>query len=152
MNVGLDNRSIHSTVAARGGTERSVFTMDFWSFFWLLVWSFFFVAYLMMLFQIFGDLFRDESLGGVAKAIWVIVLIFFPLISALVYVIVRGRGMAERTMKRTSEQMAAQEDYIRTVAAPKSSSIEELTQAKALLDAGAISPEEFAQIKSRALA
>jgi signal transduction histidine kinase len=154
MSLGLDNRSIHMNAAARRGTERVVITMDFWSFFWLLVWSFFFVAYLMMLFQIFGDLFRDESLGGVAKALWVIVLIFFPLIAALVYVIVRGRGMAERQMKRNSEAMAAQDEYIRSVAAAPSgtSSVEELTKAKALLDAGAITPEEFAQIKSRALA
>jgi hypothetical protein len=151
MNVGLVSTSIHTDAAAPGGTERAVITMDFWSFFWLLVWSFFFVAYLMMLFQIFGDLFRDESLGGVAKALWIVVLILFPLISALVYVIVRGRGMAERAMKRNAEQMAAQEDYIRTVATPRTSSVEELTQAKSLLDSGAITPEEFAQIKTRAL-
>ena len=72
--------------------------MDFWSFFWLLVWSFFFVAYLMMLFQIFGDLFRDKELGGFAKVLWVVVLFVVPLLSALVYIIVRGRGMAERAM------------------------------------------------------
>src|SRR3954467_5136013 len=117
--------------------------MDFWSFFWLLVWSFFFVAYLMILFHIFGDLFRDQSLGGFAKVLWVVVLIFFPLIAALVYVIVRGRGMAERAMKDNSERMAAQEDYIRSVAAPSTSSIDELSQAKALLDSGAITADEF---------
>ena len=126
--------------------------MDFWSFFWLLVWSFFFVAYLMLLFHVFADLFRDKELGGFAKVVWVVALFVVPLLTSLVYIIVRGKGMAEREMERNSRQMAAQEDYIRTVAAPKSSSIEELTQAKALLDAGAISPEEFAQIKSRALA
>ncbi len=126
--------------------------MDFWSFFWLLVWSFFFVAYLMILFHIFGDLFRDKSLGGFAKVVWVVVLIFFPLIAALVYVIVRGRGMAERAMKDNSERMAAQEEYIRSVAAPSTSPVDELSQAKALLDSGAITPEEFAHIKARALA
>ena len=73
--------------------------MDFWSFFWLLVWSFFFVAYLMMLFQIFGDIFRDEELGGFAKVVWVSCSFVFPLIAALVYIIVRGKGMAERAMK-----------------------------------------------------
>ena len=112
----------------------------FWNAFLYVFWIFAFVAFVMILFTVLVDLFRDSGLNGWWKALWVIFFIFFPLISALVYVIVRGRGMAERTMKRTSEQMAAQEDYIRTVAAPKSSSIEELTQAKALLDAGAISP------------
>jgi hypothetical protein len=124
--------------------------MDFWSFFWLLVWSFFFVAYLMMLFHIFGDIFRDKSLGGFAKVVWVVVLFVVPLFAALVYIIVRGRGMAERAMESNVRQMNAQEEYIRSVAAP-SSSVEQLTQAKSLLDSGAITPEEFAALKARAL-
>src|SRR5690349_23406097 len=74
-------------------------TMDFWSFFWLLVWSFFFVAYLMVLFHIFGDLFRDGELGGFAKVVWVIALFVVPFLAALVYLIVRGKGMAEREMQ-----------------------------------------------------
>jgi hypothetical protein len=127
--------------------------MDFWSYFWLLVWWFFFIAYLMVLFQIFGDLFRDHELGGFAKALWVLFLIFIPLVASLVYLIARGKGMSERTMKRTSEAMAAQDEYIRSVASPTgASSVEQLSQAKALLDSGAITDEEFAKLKSQALA
>lgn len=127
--------------------------MDFWSYFWLLVWWFFFVAYLMVLFQIFGDLFRDDELGGFAKAVWVLVLVFFPVIAALVYLIARGKGMAARSTKRNAEMVAAQEDYIRSVATPSGSSgVEQLAQAKSLLDSGAITPEEFAAIKAKALA
>jgi Short C-terminal domain/Phospholipase_D-nuclease N-terminal len=128
--------------------------MDFWSYFWLLVWWFFFVAYLMVLFQIFGDLFRDDELGGVAKALWVLVLVFFPVIAALVYLIARGKGMANRTMKRNADMVAAQDDYIRSVASTSSGSsgVEQLAQAKALLDSGAITPDEFAAIKAKALA
>ncbi len=128
--------------------------MDFWSYFWLLVWWFFFVAYLMVLFQIFGDLFRDDELGGVAKALWVLVLVFFPVSAALVYLSVRGKGMANRTMKRNADMVAAQDDYIRSVASTSSGSsgVEQLAQAKALLDSGAITPDEFAAIKAKALA
>jgi hypothetical protein len=128
--------------------------MDFWSYFWLLVWWFFFVAYLMVLFQIFGDLFRDNELGGVAKALWVLVLVFFPIIAALVYLVARGKGMAARTMQRNADMVAAQDDYIRSVASTSSGSsgVEQLSQAKALLDSGAITPEEFAKIKAQALA
>jgi hypothetical protein len=127
--------------------------MDFWSYFWLLVWWFFFIAYLMVLFQIFGDLFRDHELGGFAKALWVLFLIFIPLVASLVYLIARGKGMSERTMKRTSEAMAAQDEDIRSVASPTgASSVEQLSQAKALLDSGAITDEEFAKLKSQALA
>lgn len=128
--------------------------MDFWSYFWLLVWWFFFIAYLMVLFQIFGDLFRDDELGGLAKALWVLFLVFIPIVASLVYLIARGKGMAARGMKRNEEMRAAQEDYIRSVATPSSgaSSVEQLSQAKALLDSGAITPEEFAAIKAKALA
>src|SRR5215203_2814491 len=69
---------------------------SFWDFFWLLVWTFFFVMYLMVLFQIIADLFRDRDLSGGWKALWVIFLIIFPFIAAIIYLIARGRGMAER--------------------------------------------------------
>ena len=69
---------------------------SFWDFFWLLIWGFFFVYFLMILFQIIGDLFRDRDLSGWAKALWIIALVFIPFLSALIYLVVRGRGMAER--------------------------------------------------------
>jgi hypothetical protein len=125
---------------------------DFWDFFWLLVWSFFFVAYLMMLFHIFTDLFRDKELGGFAKVVWVVALFILPLLAALIYVIVRGQGMAERAMEQNRQYMAEQQDYIRNVAGTSSAtSVEQLSQAKSLLDNGAITPDEFAQIKAKAL-
>ena len=128
--------------------------MDFWSYFWLLVWWFFFIAYLMVLFQIFGDLFRDDELGGFAKAMWVLFLVFIPIVASLVYLISRGKGMAMRAGKRNAEMVAAQDDYIRSVAATSSgaSGVEQLAQAKTLLDSGVITPDEFAQIKAKALA
>ena len=130
--------------------------MDFWSFFWLLVWSFFFVAYLMILFHIFGDLFRDKELGGFAKVVWVVVLLVFPFLAALVYLIARGHGMAERQMKGAMEMKAAQDEYIRSVAgggaATSSSPVEQLSRAKALLDSGAITSDEYAALKTKALA
>jgi type VI protein secretion system component VasK len=127
--------------------------MDFWSFFWLLVWSFFFVAYLMILFHIFGDLFRDKELGGFAKVVWVVVLLVFPFLAALVYLIVRGHGMAERQLEGAKEQKAMQDEYIRSVAGPAATSpTEQLSQAKALLDSGAITSDEYQALKAKALA
>ena len=127
--------------------------MDFWSYFWLLVWWFFFIAYLMVLFQIFGDLFRDDELGGFAKAMWVLFLIFIPIVASLVYLISRGKGMAMRAGKRNAEMVAAQDDYIRSVAGTSSgpSSVEQLAQAKTLLDSGAITQAEFDGLKAKAL-
>ncbi|WP_374969219.1 SHOCT domain-containing protein [Terrabacter sp. BE26] len=127
--------------------------MDFWSYFWLLVWTFLFVAYLMVLFRILGDLFRDRDLGGFAKVVWVVALIVFPLLASLVYLMVRGRGMAERTMERALRRTDARDAYVRSVAGSNSSTpVDQLTKAKSLLDSGAITTEDFAQIKVRALA
>ena len=69
---------------------------SFSDWFWLLVWTFFFVCYLMVLFQIIADLFRDRDLSGWWKALWIIFLIIFPFLAAVIYLIARGRGMAER--------------------------------------------------------
>jgi len=77
--------------------------MDFWDFFWLMVYSFFFVAYLMVLFQVVADLFRDKQLSGWWKALWILFLIFLPVLTALVYLIARGRGMAQRQGEAVTE-------------------------------------------------
>lgn len=126
--------------------------MDFWDFFWLMVWWFFFVMYLVLLFQIIGDIFRDRSLGGFAKAIWILALFVVPFLSALIYLIARGNGMAERRMVQAADSQAAVDDYIRNVAGATPSASAEITQAKALLDSGAIDQNEYNALKAKALA
>ena len=123
--------------------------MGFWDFFWLLVWSFFFVAYLIILFQVLGDIFRDD-MSGWFKALWVVALIVVPFLSLLIYLVVRGRGMAERQAGTIREMRAKTDAHIREVAAT-SSPTDQIASAKALVDSGAITPEEFEQIKTRAL-
>ncbi len=70
--------------------------IGFGDFFWYLLWIFYFTAYIFMVFLIISDLFRDHKLNGWWKAVWIIFLIFAPFLTALVYVIARGKGMAER--------------------------------------------------------
>jgi len=122
----------------------------FWEWFWLVVEIFLFVAYLMILFQVIGDLFRDKALGGFAKALWILVLVVAPFLGALVYLIARGRGMTERAGAALREQQAAADHYIRTVAG--TSPAQEIATAQELLTAGAITPDEFARLKAQALA
>jgi len=122
---------------------------DFWSVIWLFFWGFVFISYLMALFSIVADLFRDHTLNGWWKALWIIFLVFAPFITALVYVIARGRGMAERSQRDVRQAQAATDNYIRDVAG--SSPADEIAKAKALLDSGTISQEEYAHLKSRAL-
>jgi hypothetical protein len=125
--------------------------VDFWDFFWLLVWSFFFVMYLMLLFQIIGDLFRDRDLGGFAKALWIVGLIVAPFLIALIYLIARGKGMAERQLGAVQRARANTDQYIQSVAGT-SSPADQIASAKALLDQQAITPAEYERLKAKALA
>ena len=123
---------------------------NFWNVLWAMFWFFAFVAYLFAIFAIIGDLFRDHKLNGWWKAVWIIFLVFVPFLTALVYLIARGRGMAERQAKDVVAAQRASEQYIKQVAG--SSPAEEINKAKALLDAGAITQPEFEALKAKALA
>ncbi|APZ34110.1 hypothetical protein BOH66_07490 [Microbacterium aurum] len=126
----------------------------FWGSFADLIWwfltIFIFVAYLFALFAIIGDLFRDRKLSGGWKAVWIFFLIFFPIITALISLIARGRGMGERQVEAAQQYKAAQDDDIKQVAG--TSPAEQIAQAKSLLDSGAISQAEFDALKAKALA
>jgi len=127
---------------------------SFWDYFWLMVWWFVFFAFLMLLFRIFADLFRDHELGGWGKALWCVFLIFIPVFGSLVYLIARGKGMTERSVREVQDQQSAQADYIRSVAASSTgpTSAEQVAKAKDLLDSGAITAEEYSRMKAKALA
>ncbi|RYV50100.1 SHOCT domain-containing protein [Pengzhenrongella frigida] len=125
--------------------------MSFWDIVWFIVISFAFIAYLMVMFSIIADLFRDRETGGFVKALWILALIFLPFLTALIYLIARGGGMAERSAQNARAIQSAQESYIKDVAGT-GTSVDQVTKAKALLDAGAISPAEFEALKAKALA
>ena len=124
--------------------------MSFWDIIWFIFVSFAFIAYLMFMFHIIGDLFRDHTVSGWVKALWMICLIFFPFLTAIIYLIVRGKGMYERQSAAINAARASQEEYIRNVAAPVSPA-DQIAQAKGLLDSGAISQAEFDALKAKAL-
>ncbi len=123
---------------------------NFWDLIWLIFSTFIFISYLMVLFQIVVDLFRDPEVGGGAKAIWMIGLVFLPFFTAIVYVLSRGKGMAERQRASVQKTRSEAETYIREVAGK--SPADQIAAAKALLDAGTINQEEYAKLKAKALA
>ncbi len=125
---------------------------DFWDFFWLMIMTFLFFGYIVVLIQIVSDLFRDRDLGGGMKAVWIFCLLFFPLITALVYLIARGQGMAERQMSAYASAQKQQDAYIQSVAGGGKSAADEIASAKSLLDAGTISNDEYEALKAKALA
>jgi hypothetical protein len=118
-----------------------------------MIWFFFIFAFIWILITVLMDLFRDHSLSGVAKAIWIVVLIFLPLIGCLVYLIARGGGMQERAMQQAQEQKKAMDAYIRQTAASSggTAAADQIAQAHKLLESGAISQEEFDALKAKAL-
>ncbi|MET0967033.1 MAG: SHOCT domain-containing protein [Nakamurella sp.] len=129
---------------------------NFWSVIWVVIWSFVFVAYLFVLFYILTDLFRDHELSGWFKAIWIIGLIFIPYLTALIYIIARGSGMARRQQAAVREARSETDAYIKHVAATGGGSAvspaQHIADAKALLDNGTINQAEFDKLKQKALA
>jgi len=123
--------------------------VEFGEFLWSLLVIFFMIMYFMILFSVVIDLFRNHQMGGFAKALWIIFLIFIPLISLLVYVIVYGKSMAQRQQAAVVEAQQEQADYIKQVAG--TSPAEQIAQAQQLLSSGAISQDEFDKIKAKAL-
>ena len=128
--------------------------MDLWSWIAWFFWVFVFFAYLMVLFSIIGDLFRDHKLSGWWKAVWIVFLIFVPFLTALVYLIARGNGMTKRGLEQAAEMRKAQDEYIRQTAgtAASTSGVDDIAKAKTLLDSGAITQAEFDALKAKALA
>ena len=122
---------------------------SFWDFFWFVLSFFLLMAYLVVLFHILTDLFRDRGTSGWIKAVWVLFLILLPLLTSLIYLIVRGAGMTERDRAAMQQAQRETDDYIRTVAG--ASPADQIHRAKELLDAGAITPAEFETLKAKAL-
>lgn len=118
---------------------------------WTL-WFFLFFAFMMVLFRVFGDLFSDSSLGGWGKFWWSVFIIFLPFLGLLVYVVARGNGMAERQLEKMRAAQSAQTAFIREAAGSGTSATEQIAAAKGLLDSGAITQDEFAALKTKALA
>ncbi|WP_430645331.1 SHOCT domain-containing protein [Agromyces sp. GXS1127] len=104
----------------------------------------------MILFSIIGDLFRDTTLNGWWKAVWIVFLIFVPFLTALVYLIARGNGMAQRNVTAAAEARQATDSYIQQVAG--ASPTDEIAKAAELRKAGTITDTEYEQLKAKALA
>ena len=127
---------------------------NFWDTLYLIGSSFLFgflvIAYVMVLFHVIMDLVRDRQLAGGWKVLWLIGLIFIPMLTALIYILARGKGMADRQLAAVEQARSATDAYIRSVGGK--SPAEQIADAKALLDAGTIDRGEFDQLKAKALA
>ena len=124
--------------------------MSIWDFFVWFFWFYIAITCIWIFITVFIDIFRDTTLNGWAKAVWVIFLVFLPFLAAFIYLIARGRSMAARSAARAREASASTNEYIRSVAGTGSAT-SEIESAKRLLDSGAITSAEFAKLKADAL-
>jgi ABC-type multidrug transport system fused ATPase/permease subunit len=127
--------------------------VSFGDIFWSVLWFFFLFIWLMVLFHVLTDLFRDHSVSGVQKTLWVLFLVFLPFLAVFIYLIVRGKGMGERAAAQQQQAQQQFEGYVRNVATTaEATPTEQIARAKELLDAGAIDQSEFDRLKAKALA
>jgi hypothetical protein len=117
----------------------------------LFIFEFFLLfAWIWILISVISDLFRDHELSGVAKAVWVFFLVFLPFLGVLLYLIVRGDGMRDRTIKAQTDAKQHFDSYVREQA--HTTPADELHKLNELKEKGALSAEEFDRAKSKLLA
>jgi asparagine N-glycosylation enzyme membrane subunit Stt3 len=119
----------------------------FWTGFMFFIW----VAWIILLIRVFGDIFANREMRGVAKALWSIAVIVVPLLGTLLYLIVHGTGMAARDEQRAMQAQHEFDAYVRRTAA-STSPAEELAKLAGLRDQGVITEAELAREKARLLA
>jgi Phospholipase_D-nuclease N-terminal/Short C-terminal domain len=117
---------------------------------WSMLWFFLFVMWIMLIFSIIGDLFRDRDTSGVVKVLWIIALFAVPFLGAFLYLIIRGKGMAERSVAQAKAQDQAVREYVQS-AAGTGSGASELQRLADLKASGAITDEEFAKMKAKVI-
>ncbi|MER5355670.1 SHOCT domain-containing protein [Kitasatospora sp. NPDC002551] len=126
----------------------NIFLTTMWIFLWIL--------WFMLLFRVFGDLFRDDTVNGWGKAGWCVFLILLPFVGVFVYLIARGKGMGMREMARAKEAEAEFRTYVRDAAgaaeAKPASAAEELARLAELRRDGSITEEEYQRAKALVLA
>ncbi len=120
-----------------------------WNLVWFMLSIFLMVTYFIALFTIFGDLFRSDK-SGFAKAGWLIFIFVLPLLGILVYLIANGDNMQQRAVAAAQAEQRAVEAYVQDLAGV--SPADQISRAKALLDAGTITEDEYAVLKAKALA
>jgi hypothetical protein len=112
---------------------------------------FLFAAWLMVLFTVIADLFRDHAMSGWGKAAWIIFLIFIPFLGVLIYLIVRGSGMQERALAQQQEAQKQMDAYVKQTAGGGSAA-DELAKLSQLHDQKKLSDEEFEKAKAKIVA
>jgi hypothetical protein len=144
-----------SRAAPRRDHRKGAHSMDddfgFWDVILSMFWFMLLIAWIWLLISILGDIFRDRELGGGAKALWTLFLIFIPWLGALIYLIVRGNSMNERTRQQAEANEARMRTYVRDAAGTPSMA-DELAKLKQLHEAGTLTDADYERAKTKVLA
>jgi hypothetical protein len=108
--------------------------------------------WLMLLFRVFADIFRQDEMGGGGKVLWCIFVIFLPFLGVFIYLLVHGGDMGKRDLERAQAQQQQFDEYVQSRAAGGDNAAAQIERAKGLLDSGAITQAEFDALKAKALA
>ena len=118
-----------------------------WSFLVFFAW----VIWFWLLITVFADLFRRHDISGWGKTGWIILVILIPYFGVFIYLIAEHEGMAKRNMAQVQQSQQQFDDYVKSVAS-QGDATSQIADAKKLLDSGAITQDEFDQLKKKALA
>ena len=118
---------------------------------WSLMWFFLFFVWIMLLLQVFTDIFRSSDLSGVAKMLWVVFTIVVPYLGVFMYLILRGGKIHQRQADVLQDQETAVRQYIASAAGSGTSAAQELASLADLRDRGVIDANEFATLKAKVL-
>ena len=148
-------RRLASTRPARpGGTNSMLLANTDYPFLNILGSMFFFfmfVIWIWLLFTVFGDLFRRHDIGGWGKAGWIVLMLVLPYLGVFLYLITQGKAMAERKAEEIAAAQSQFDQYVRQTAGAGTGPADQISQAKELLDKGAINQAEFEDLKKKAL-
>lgn len=114
-----------------------------------MMWFFLWVMWLFLLFRIVSDVFRSRDLAGWAKALWVIFLIVLPFLGVLVYLVIRGRGMGERTAQEMERREHEHREVLKETLGP--STTDELQKLAEMKNRGDLTQDEFERAKAKVL-
>lgn len=114
-----------------------------------ILWFGLFFLWIMLVIQIFTDIFRSRDLSGWGKAGWALFIIILPYLGVLVYLIARGSKMSEHQMQDAAAGEEAVRTYIRGVAGTSGSPTEELARLHELRQNGVIDDAEYSTLKAK---
>lgn len=116
---------------------------------WSIFVFFLLVAWIWVLISVISDVLSRSDINGFQKALWVLGIIVLPWLGVIIYLLIDGDGMAERSTRAAAKVEEMRRNYIRDVAGH--SVADELSKLAELREKGVITASEFETQKAKLL-